>query len=277
MPRITLNDVTSIDYEKAERVIEKFIADFLESSGLKGFVIGISGGVDSATAYFLAAKAVGSSRLQALIMHDSTVTPKEDVEDAKMLAKIVGSPLHIIDIAPIVDVYTSTIPIYEPSDLVPTGNLRARIRMSLLYYYANKLNYAVLGTGDRSEAFLGYFTKYGDGGVDLLPIAPLLKSQVRRLAVRLGVPEKVAFKPSSPRLWAGQTAEGELGISYDQVDLVIYALEDLGLSPSQVSEATGVPMEIVNRMLTMNRATTHKRSMPPSPSLKDVVQYLHIS
>ncbi|MGC9209722.1 MAG: NAD+ synthase [Acidilobus sp.] len=274
MARITIDDVVRIDYERAEKVIEGFIRGFLEESGLKGYVIGLSGGVDSATTYYLAVKAVGVDKVQALIMHDSTVTPKEDVEDAKSLVRAVGGSVHIIDIAPIVEAFISAIPIYEASDVVPVGNVRARIRMTLLYYYANKMGRAVLGTGDRSEAFLGYFTKYGDGGVDLLPIAPLLKSQVRRLALRLGVPEKVAFKPSSPRLWAGQTAEGELGLSYDQVDVVIHAIEDLGMGPEQASEATGVPLDVIRRMLAMNRSSEHKRRMPPSPSISEVVKYL---
>ncbi len=274
MSKITLDDVTRIDYERAQKAIGDFIRWFLEDSGVKGFVIGLSGGVDSATTYYAAVKSVGVDKVQALIMHDSVVTPKEDVEDAKALVSAVGGTVHIIDIAPIVDAFTSAIPIYEPSDVVPVGNLRARIRMSLLYFYANKMSRAVLGTGDRSEAFLGYFTKYGDGGVDLLPIAPLLKSQVRRLAIRLGVPEKVAFKPSSPRLWAGQTAEGELGVSYDQVDLVIHALEDLGMSPEQAAEATGVSLEAISRLLSMHRASEHKRRMPPSPPLSEVVRYL---
>ncbi len=272
--KITIDDVVRIDYGSATNRIIKFIRDFLEGSGVKGFVIGLSGGVDSAATYFLAVKAVGPDKVLALIMHDSTVTPKEDVEDAKSLVSIAGTQLHVIDIAPIVDSYISAIPVYESSDRVPVGNLRARIRMSILYYYANKLNYAVLGTGDRSEAFLGYFTKYGDGGVDLLPIAVLLKSQVRRLAVKIGVPDKVAFKPSSPRLWPGQTAEGELGVSYDTVDVVIHAIEDLGLRPDEVPETTGISSEIVDRILSLNRASQHKRSLPPSPPLKEVVRYL---
>jgi NAD+ synthase len=272
--RILLDDVINIDYEKAIDAITSFIKDFLESSSVKGFVIGVSGGVDSAATYFAAVKAVGPEKVMALIMHDSTVTPKEDVDDAKHLIEMARTQYNIIDIAPIVETYKSTIPVYDPADTVPLGNLRARIRMSLLYYYANKFNYAVLGTGDRSEAFLGYFTKYGDGGVDLLPIAPLLKSQVRRLALKLGVPEKVAFKPSSPRLWPGQTAEGELGVSYDQVDLVIHAIEDLKMAPSEAAEATGVSMDIINRVLQLNRSTQHKRSLPPSPPLESVVRYM---
>jgi len=272
--RVTIDDVIRIDYDKAHRAITDFIRWFLEDTGLKGFVIGVSGGVDSATTYYLAVKAVGVDKVQALILHDSTVTPKEDVEDAKSLVKAVGGALHIIDIAPIVEAFTSAMPIYEQSDVVPVGNVRARVRMTILYYYANKMGRAVLGTGDRSEAFLGYFTKYGDGGVDLLPIAPLLKSQVRRLAVRLGVPERVAFKPSSPRLWAGQTAEGELGVSYDQVDVVIHALEDLKMGVEEAAEATGVPIDVINRMLYMNKTSRHKRQMPPSPSISEVVRYL---
>jgi NAD+ synthase len=272
--KISLEDVVNIDYERAVNAITNFIKGFLEEVGVKGFVIGISGGVDSAAAYFAAVKAVGPDKVLALIMHDSTVTPKEDVDDAKQLIAVAGTRYNVIDIAPIVETYTSSIPVYEPTDLVPLGNLRARVRMSLLYYYANKFSYAVLGTGDRSEAFLGYFTKYGDGGVDLLPVAPLLKSQVRRLAMRLGVPEKVAFKPSSPRLWPGQTAEGELGVSYDQVDLVIHAIEDLKLTPSEAVEATGVSLNVIERMLSLHRATQHKRSLPPSPPLQEVVKYL---
>ncbi|MGC9071384.1 MAG: NAD+ synthase [Acidilobus sp.] len=274
MARITIDDVVRIDYERAQKAIIDFIRWFLEDSGLKGFVIGLSGGVDSATAYYSAVKAVGVDRVHALIMHDSMVTPKEDVEDAKALVRAIGGSVHIIDIAPIVDAFISAVPVYEASDTLPVGNVRARVRMTLLYYYANKMGRAVLGTGDRSEAFLGYFTKYGDGGVDLLPIAPLLKSQVRRLALRLSVPEKVAFKPSSPRLWAGQTAEGELGVSYDEVDVAIHAIEDLGMEPEQASEATEVPLEIIRRLLAMNKASEHKRRMPPSPSVSEVVKYI---
>ncbi len=273
MTRITLEDVTRLDYGLVAREIGGFLASKLEEAGAKGYVVGVSGGVDSATTLFLAAKTLGPERVFPLIMPDSEVTPKEDVEDAKELVSMLGLRPHIIDIAPIVNVYKSAIPIYEGDepDRVPLGNLRARIRMSLLYYYANKLDLLVLGTGDRSEILIGYFTKYGDGGVDVLPIGILYKSQVRRLALHLGVPEKVAFKPSSPRLWPGQTAEGELGVSYDQVDLVLYAVFDVGLDPSRVPEATGVPAEVVDRVMELYRRSEHKRNPPPTPPL-DIVR-----
>ncbi|MFP3143717.1 MAG: NAD(+) synthase, partial [Caldisphaera sp.] len=143
--RITINDVINIDYELARKNIEKFIKNELENSSRKGYVIGLSGGVDSATAYYLAAEAIGIENVIALIMPDINVTPKEDINDAKDLVKKIGGQMHIIDISPIVEVYKSTLPIYQETDEVPLGNIRARIRMTILYYYANKMSRLVLG------------------------------------------------------------------------------------------------------------------------------------
>ncbi len=272
MARITIDDVVNIDYGRVEAGIRGFIREMVEAAGAGGVVVGLSGGVDSATSFMLAVRELGREGVLALIMPDSEVTPVEDVEDAKSLASSAGVRFHVIDISPIVNVYKSSIPVYEsgPDDKVPVGNLRARIRMSLLYYYANKYNLLVLGTGDRSEILIGYFTKYGDGAVDLLPIGVLYKSQVRRMAVHLGVPEGIAFKPSSPRLWPGQTAEGELGVSYDQVDLVLYAVFDEGVPWEEVPEHTGVPREVVEAVRDRYVKSAHKRSPPPAPPIEIV-------
>ncbi|MCE4600127.1 MAG: NAD+ synthase [Desulfurococcales archaeon] len=272
--RVTLEEVVRLDYNRVAQAIGEFLNSKLEEAGAKGYVVGLSGGVDSATAFALAVKFVGRDRVLPLIMPDTEVTPQEDVEDAKDLASLFGATPHVINITPIVAVYKSTIPVYEGEELdkVPLGNLRARIRMSLLYYYANKLNRLVLGTGDRSEILIGYFTKYGDGGVDVLPIGILYKNQVRRLAKNLGVPDKIAFKPSSPRLWPGQTAEGELGVSYEEVDLVLYSIFDLGLDPREVPSATGVPEAVVSRVMELHRKSEHKRVPPPSPPLDIVAE-----
>ena len=272
--RITLEEVVRLDYDKVAQAIGEFLNSKLEEAGAKGYVVGLSGGVDSATTFALAVKFVGRDKVLPLIMPDTEVTPQEDVEDAKDLASLFGATPHIINITPIVAVYKSAIPVYEGEepDRVPLGNLRARIRMSLLYYYANKLNRLVLGTGDRSEILIGYFTKYGDGGVDVLPIGVLYKNQVRWLAKNLGVPDRIAFKPSSPRLWPGQTAEGELGVSYEDVDLVLYSIFDLGLDPREVPSATGVPEAVVSRIMELHRKSKHKRVPPPSPPLDIVAE-----
>ncbi len=276
--KITLDDIVNLDYDKISKSIGEFLQGKLQEAGADGYVVGISGGVDSATTFALAVRHVGKDKVIPLIMPDSDVTPREDVEDARRLVELFGLKPIIINISPIVAVFKSSIPAYEDeeSDKVPLGNTRARIRMILLYYYANKFNRLVLGTGDRSEILIGYFTKYGDGGVDLLPIGILFKNQVRRLAVHLGVPENIAFKPSSPRLWPGQTAEGELGISYNEVDLVLHALFDLGLPPEEVPEATGVEERVVKRILELHERSAHKRSMPPSPPI-DIVYEARVS
>ena len=144
--------------------------------------------------------------------------------------------------------------------------------MILLYYYANKHNYLVLGSGDRSEILIGYYTKYGDGAVDLLPIGCLYKTQVRHLAIHLGIPPKIAHKPSSPRLWPGQMAEEELGLSYTEIDLILYGLFDKGLKPDEVAEATGIELDKVYRVIEMHKKTRHKRALPPIPSIPGVKQ-----
>ncbi len=267
---IDLSSIVDIDYSRVESYLVDFIRDVVSKAKVRGVVVGLSGGVDSSTSLMLAVKALSSSRVMSLIMPDSTVTPENDVRDAKELASMAGVKFHIIDIAPIVDVYKSTIPVYtseEGEDRIPVGNLRARIRMSLLYYYANKHNLLVLGTGDRSEILIGYFTKYGDGAVDMLPLAILYKTQVRMLARHLGVPDRIALKPSSPRLWKGHEAEKELGLTYETIDIVLHAVFDRGIKPDDVPKATGVPKSVVDKIMEMHENSVHKREPPYSPSL----------
>lgn len=276
--RITLDDIVNIDYGRVGGFLSNFLASYLEESGAKGYVVGLSGGVDSSTALALAVRAVGPERVTALIMPDTSVTPQEDVEDAVEVARLFKVKTITIKIDPIVEVFRSTLPFYEGSegDRVPLGNTRARIRMTILYYYANKYGYLVLGTGDRSEILIGYFTKYGDGAVDVLPLAVLYKSQVRRLAVHLGVPERVAFKPSSPRLWPGHLAEKELGVTYDDVDLVLHAYFDRGVPPEQIPSITGVPRSKVDSILSRVNASRHKREPPKAPPLEPVLELMGV-
>jgi len=263
---ITINDVLNIPYNDAIKIITEFIRSKVEEANAKGVAVGLSGGIDSAVAASLAVRALGSDRVTALILPDSRATPHVDVEDAIELAKLLNIRFHIITIDEIVDSF-SIVPFFDLSDKIPTGNLRARIRMCILYYYANKFNKLVLGSGDRSELLIGYFTKYGDGAVDLLPLGGLYKTQVRRLGEILGVPEKIVKKPSSPRLWPDHMAEEELGMKYEEIDLVLYAIFDKGISPLEVPKFTGVSEEKVEKILVMHRLTRHKREMPPIPEL----------
>lgn len=270
MKKASLNDILNLDYEFVENKIKGFLMEVLRTTGAKGYIIGLSGGVDSSVSATLAVKAVGKDKVLALIMPDHEVTPQEDINDAKMLAETLGLKVQIVDITPIIKTFISSIPIYENEEIdrLPIGNLRVRTRMCLLYYYANKYNYLVLGTTDRSEWYIGYFTKYGDGAVDVEPIIILYKSQVRRLGLHLGLPEKLAMKPSSPRMWPGHTAEGELGVSYNDIDLILYSIHDLNLSPEQTSEVTGLSREVVEKVLRLEKSSLHKRNPPLQPSLE---------
>jgi NAD+ synthase len=274
--RVTIEDVVDIDYGWIEGYLRGFMESELRESSRGGYVIGLSGGLDSSTTLALAVRSIGREKVLALVMPDPEVTPEADVEDAVSLARALNVRYNVINIAPIVDAYKGAIPVYESEekDKVPLGNLRARIRMTLLYYYANKLDYLVLGTGDRSEILIGYYTKYGDGGVDIAPLAVLYKSQVRKLALHLGLPERIALKPSSPRLWRGHEADKELGVSYEQVDLVLHSKLDLGYAEEEIPEATGVPEAVVRRVLEMYRRSEHKRVGVKTPEVKPVVDLL---
>ncbi|MET1159988.1 MAG: NAD+ synthase [Thermoprotei archaeon] len=262
--RITLNDVLRIPYEEVVRHVSAFVKDLIEKAGVDKVVVGLSGGVDSSTVLALLAKALGSNRVIGIIMPDTRITNPRDVEDAISLAKSFGIKHYIVEINNIFDSYTA-LPFFDKNDRISNGNLRARIRMSILYYYANRYNALVAGTGDRSEILIGYYTKYGDGGADFLPIGSLYKTQVRRLASYLGLPKNIVEKPSSPGFWIGHLAEEELGLKYEVIDLVLYALFDKGLKPSEVPEYTGISRSIVDRVLEMHRRSRHKRIFPPVP------------
>lgn len=268
---ISVNDITNLDYKAVEEYLSNFLMEVLSKSGKKGFVVGVSGGIDSAVAYTLAVKSIGVKNVLALVMPDKNVTPEEDVVDAVELIKSLGGAYHVIEISTLVEAYTKSIPITSSEDKLPIGNLRARIRMCILYYYANKLDYLVLGTSDRSEYLLGYFTKYGDGASDVAPLTALYKTQVRKFGEFLGVPMRILKKPSSPRLWPGHLAEEELGLRYEDIDPVLFAYVDLGIPEDEIPKVVGVGEDTVRKVLNMYRSSAHKRLGVLLPNPKPIV------
>jgi NAD+ synthase len=266
LKRVTVEDLLDIDYNEVFKAISQYVEQAVRESGASKLVLGLSGGVDSSVLSVLLTRALGPHRVVALIMPDTRITPREDVEDAVELAKMLNIEYHVIPIDRIVDSY-SVAPFFDFEERLPTGNLRARVRMNILYYYANKFNALVAGSSDRSEILIGYFTKYGDGAADIYPLACLYKTQVRALGRFLGVPERIVSKPSAPRLWRDHTARSELGLDYDVIDLILYAIFDLGLKPEETPAAIGVSIDVVERILKMHRATRHKRVFIVSPKL----------
>ncbi|MBW9223956.1 NAD+ synthase [Methanothermococcus sp. SCGC AD-155-E23] len=235
--------------EDVEKTIEKltnFIRDVVKRAKAKGVVVGLSGGIDSSLVATLCVKALGRDKVLGVIMPERDTDPK-DVEDAKMIAEKLGIKYIVSDITDVLKAFGAGgyVPTRE-FDRIADGNLKARVRMCILYYFANKRKLLVAGTSNKSELYMGYGTKYGDLGSDFLVIGNLFKSEVRELARYLGVPQEIIDKPPSAGLWKGQRDEDELGITYELLDKILERIErgedkekiarDLNVPPSQVEE-----------------------------------------
>ncbi len=253
--------VLEIDEKVICKRIKQFIVEQVDRSGTDGVVVGMSGGIDSSVVTALCTEAFGPSRVLGLLM-PTQVSAEEDMEDASQLGDRLGILQERVDIQPLVGSFKEALGVYDESDRISIGNLMPRIRMTVLYYYANSLNMLVAGTGNRSELLIGYFTKYGDGGVDILPIGQLYKTQVRQLARFLDIPERIISKKPSAGLWPGQTDEGEIGVDYEVLDLVLHGLIDLRLNPKVVGGELGLPEDIVSDVLNTVKRTEHKLRMP---------------
>lgn len=270
MNKLKLEHIVDIDYRYIEKRLSNFLKKYLEESKNKGYVVGVSGGIDSAVTLTLAVKSIGPNNVFALIMPDKDVTPGEDVEDAIQLVERYKVKYHVVEISKIIHLFKELLPIYEndENDRLSLGNLRARLRMCILYYYANKLNYLVLGSGDRSEYLIGYFTKYGDGAADVAPLIILYKSQIRKFAQYLNIPQKIISKPSAPRLWKNHLAEEELGIKYEDIDLILTAYIDLNIPEERIPEVTHIDKKIVNKIIKLYTSTHHKRHGVITPDIE---------
>jgi NAD+ synthase len=250
-----LNEIINQDYQKIQQNIESFLRQ--QSTKANGFVFGLSGGIDSAVIAQICARSF-KDRSLALIMPDSKVSPKEETEDALYLVDTLGLEYKLIDINMIHSQFAN---ILEP-DEKSLGNLRARIRASLLYYYANLRDYLVVGSSDKSEFLIGYFTKFGDGSADILPIVSLYKTQVRELAKYLKIKDSIITKKSSPHLWKGHIAEEELGITYEEIDSILYCIEDKKMTPDDAQRTTQIDKEKIEKIHHLYKKNEHKRIMP---------------
>jgi len=226
-----------------------WMRDQVNAAGMRGIVLGLSGGVDSAVVAGLASRALGENVLGVLMpCHSQPV----DAEYAHLVADTFHIKTVTVDLGPIYDAFVAALP--EGPDLAQ-ANLKPRLRMATLYYMANARGYLVAGAGNKSELMAGYFTKYGDGGADILPLGDLYKGQVWALAREIGVPQPVIGRPPTAGLWPGQTDEGEMGITYAALDAILAAL-------AEGQEPKADPGD-VNRVRRMVAASAHKRALPP--------------
>jgi NAD+ synthase len=250
--------------------ITSFIRDRLDAAGVDDAVIGLSGGIDSTTTAYLAVEALGAEHVYGLVM-PSEVNREQNMSDAERVAETLGIEYDVVAIEPIVDAFLDAYPGVE-SDAADTdplktavGNVRVRTRAVLNYFAANQRHALVLGTGNRSEALVGYYTKYGDGAVDCHPIANLYKGQVRQLAKHVGVEDDLAEKTASAEMWSGQTDAEELGMDYPTLDSILALYVDGPLSKSATARELAVDESVIEEVRRLYAASEHKRHMPPGP------------
>ncbi|HEX3001732.1 MAG TPA: NAD+ synthase [Methanoregula sp.] len=232
--------------------VEQMIRYAYWNTGCKGIVIGLSGGIDSAVAAAFCCRAVGPTNVLGLSLPSSVSNP-DDVRDARELCGQLKMSHTVISIDPMLDTFRS-IPGFTGTPYL-LGNLMARIRMVILYYHANRDNRIVCGTSNRSEYMLGYCTKYGDNAADLQPLLHLYKTDVWTVARELGIPEPIIQKVPSAGLWEGQSDEKEIGLTYQEIDTALRALEHQEWQACTLTE---------ERVLALVKKSEHKRMASPN-------------
>lgn len=243
--------------DRAEK-ISTWLRERATSAGARGYIFGLSGGIDSAVVARLCQLAFPQRVLGVML---PCYSHPQDEADARLVATTFGIPVARVDLGSTFDALTeslshairglpSHVDTIDIKQQLPEANVKPRLRMTSLYFIANSLNYMVAGTGNRSEITLGYYTKYGDGGVDVLPIGGLLKSEVYALARDLGVPEPLITKPPTAGLWVGQTDEEEMGFSYEMLERYL------------AKGASAVPESVAQRIEQLRASSDHKRTMP---------------
>src|SRR5215211_6746861 len=248
-----MSETLPIDYASLADEIAGWLRFQMDQVGASRLVLGLSGGIDSAVVCALSTMAAGPTRVIAAIM--PIHSRLDDVRDAELVASTFEVVPRVIDLVPAHDALIAAMPGDGAAGL-EDANVKPRLRMTSLYYLANRYNGLVVGTGNKTELAIGYFTKYGDGGVDVLPLGDLDKTAVRSLARALRVPEPVINKAPSAGLWEGQTDEAEIGVSYDELDrtLASFAGGENGESPAP---------DTMDRISNLIAASEHKRRPIP--------------
>lgn len=245
-------------------MIKQFVKDKVRDASSDGVVLGVSGGLDSAVVLKIAAEIYPKEQVTGIYLPEST-TPQQDSRDIKVIEAECKLKLMEIPIDPILGSYLENGQISDP-DPTALGNLKARIRMNILYLIANKNNFLVLGTSNKSELLLGYFTKFGDGGADISPLGDLYKTQIRQLARVLKIPEELISKPPTAGLVKGQTDEDELEMDYETADRILYGLER-NISIPKLSSALKLPEKKINEIKIRMESNRHKRKFPKIPKI----------
>lgn len=254
--------------------IRDWLRERLHESGAERFVLGLSGGIDSAVVAALCARAAGADRVLAVLM--PSASNPDDLESAHQVATAFGLNTTTVDLTQLAESFYASVPdasvlysqvlgdqpagVTEERTQLARANVRPRLRMITLYYMANLSRGLVVGTGNKTELMIGYFTKYGDGGVDIFPLTDLYKYEVRAVARAIGVPESVISRPPSAGLWVGQTDEQEIGLTYDELDSTLSAIDS--------GDTSGIDAGVLLRVERMIRVTGHKRAPVPHYSRK---------
>ncbi|MGY5880460.1 MAG: NAD+ synthase [Candidatus Thorarchaeota archaeon] len=255
-------DLRFDDYGPVRKVIVNFIRDYVAKAGVSGVVLGLSGGIDSSLVAALACEAIGPEKVLGIMMPVDAEKDAKNIEDAKLIAEQLGMKHEIFELKKAVAAYDSL-----NLDKVALGNLAARLRMVTWYARANQENRLVLGTSNKTETMIGYFTKYGDGGTDILPIAELYKANVWDLARHVGVPESLIEKAPSAGLWEGQTDEKEIGVTYPELDSILFLHLEKGMSENEIV-SWGIEKSKVEKVLKMMNRSKHKRETLPRPDVR---------
>lgn len=252
MSGTTIPNITADDVESLRGFIRRSVAD----ANADGVVIGLSGGIDSAVVTKICADALGAEKVLNIFM-PSRETPAEDYKVTKELSDSWGTDYRVVDIQPAVDSLAAMLLTGKETPL-ERGNISARCRMIVLYNFAKKMNRLVVGTSNQSEIMMGYFTKHGDGACDITLLANMYKTEVRQIARMIGIPESIIAKPPSAGLWEGQTDESEMGIMYEDLDRILYGMED-GMSDQEIASETGIDRAKVSEIRAQVRLMEHKR------------------